>query len=142
MQEDKIAKKISYEEITGAIKDEIRKSLNCEIYENCENRSDKDDYELDLYEDKIHKISMPYYDAIDFVNKCDVVRMKDDELKEQILNSKTFENKCDCLDLESIELYNLLRGGAVEQVGENKVAHIFCNKCKEYNGNIYYTWKD
>ncbi len=130
--------KLRDERIKRAIIERIKKSLDYELYENQENTCFKDDYELEVYRDKIQELSESYYESIECVNNSDVVEMNDNNLKEQILNSKFFKKNCECIDLENMELYNLVKDGEFEEVRGNNVAYVFCKKCEKYLDRIFY----
>ena len=130
--------KLRDERIKRAIIERIKKSLDYELYENQENTCFKDDYELEVYRDKIQELSESYYESIECVNNSDVVEMNDNNLKEQILNSKFFKKNCECIDLENMELYNLVKDGEFVEVIGNNVSYVFCKKCEKYLDRIFY----
>lgn len=128
--------------IKDKIKETIKDSLNYELYHEQEDTLCYDDYEREVYQDKIDKIHEFYEKKFRFVRNADVVELKDNELKVQIFNNmqkgKVLKHACKCLNIENMKLYNLTDNTEIQATGDTRLAYVFCNSCEEHSGIIYY----
>ena len=139
--------------IKDKIMESIESSLNHRLYCEQEDTLWYDDYEKEMYRNKINEIRQEYKDDFRFVKNSDVIELKDDELKIQVFENmkdgkvlqyacKCLNNACKCLDVEKIKLYTLVHNGVLEMSGDRRVTHVFCGECEKFVERIYYNYSN
>lgn len=133
------------EKIKYKIKEKIEENIKREEYENHRNICNMDDAELDIYREQINGLIKPFEENIDYINKCHVKEIKDNELKEDILKNYTKMEKCNCINIDNLELYMLyipyIRVGDKfyeQNERARERAYIFCKECEKYFGFVYF----